>query len=130
VRVQVPPPALKKVIFFFASLFLVIAYILFTAMYNQSYYLEANQIVENPSRFEGKSVKVSGVVFGVEKWGRNYSFFLSKEGKGVFVKYSGAVPDAFGEGVPVVVEGTYKGDTIFAKTILTKCPSKYESAQK
>ena len=129
-RVQVPPPALKKIVLFFISLFLLIGYILFTAMYNQSYYLEANQITENPSKFEGKRVKVSGVVFNLDKRGRDYKFFLSKDGKGVFVKFSGAVPDAFGDGVPVVVEGTYKNDTVFAKTILTKCPSKYESAQK
>ncbi len=99
-------------------------------MYNQSYYLEANEIVKNSSKFEGKKVKVSGVVFNVNKVGREYTFLVSKDGMGVFVKYVGAVPDAFGEGIPVVVEGTYNKDTIFAKTLLTKCPSKYESSQR
>ncbi len=129
-RVQVPPPALKKALFFFLSLILVIGYLLFTAIYNQAYYLEANEIGKNPSKFEGKKVKVSGVVFNVNKVGREYAFLISKDGMGVFVKYVGAVPDAFGEGVPVVVEGTYSRDTIFAKTLLTKCPSKYESSQR
>ncbi|MEO0138791.1 MAG: cytochrome c maturation protein CcmE [candidate division WOR-3 bacterium] len=106
---------------------LVIGYILFAAATNYSYYLEANEITE---KYANKKVKVSGVAFNIDKNGRDVRFFIQKNGKGVFVKYMGATPDAFGEGVPVVVEGTYKNDTIFAQTLLTKCPSKYESAER
>ncbi len=121
------PRHLKKVLFFFISLVLVIGYILFAAATNYSYYLEANELTE---KYINKKVKVSGVAFKIDKNGRDVKFFIQKNGKGVFVKYVGATPDAFGEGVPVVVEGIYKNDTIFAKTLLTKCPSKYESAER
>ena len=43
------------------------------------------------------------------------------------VTYQGTVPDAFKEGIEVVVEGKYNNGTFWASNILTKCPSKYES---
>ena len=44
------------------------------------------------------------------------------------VHFKGAVPDAFKAGAEVIVEGgMHKEDHIFrAKTLMTKCPSKYQ----
>jgi cytochrome c-type biogenesis protein CcmE len=49
-------------------------------------------------------------------------------GKSMMVRYEGAVPDTFKAGVEVIVEGSYQAtENVFhAKTLLTKCPSKYE----
>ncbi len=49
-------------------------------------------------------------------------------GKTMVVDYSGAVPDTFKPGVEVIVEGGMDpGKGLFqAKTLMTKCPSKYE----
>ena len=124
------PGILKRVIFFFISLLLVIGYMLFAALRNYSYYLNADELYLKSSQFEGKNVKVSGVAFKIKRENREARFFIQENGKGVYVTYKGAIPDAFGEGVPVVVEGVYKDETIKAKTLLTKCPSKYESASK
>ena len=45
------------------------------------------------------------------------------------VTYSGVVPDIFRVGIQVVVEGKYSGQGPFqAQTLLTKCPSKFQSA--
>lgn len=45
----------------------------------------------------------------------------------MLVHYSGAVPDTFKAGVEVIVEGGMRADGAFtAKTLMTKCPSKYE----
>lgn len=43
------------------------------------------------------------------------------------VSYKGAVPDTFKEGVEVIVEGRYDPalNTFLAKSLVTKCPSKY-----
>jgi cytochrome c-type biogenesis protein CcmE len=45
------------------------------------------------------------------------------------VVYDGLMPDAFGEGREVVVEGTYDHArrTLHASKLVTKCPSKYEA---
>lgn len=45
----------------------------------------------------------------------------------MLVQYRGAVPDTFKAGVEVIVEGSLSADGSFtAKTLMTKCPSKYE----
>ena len=47
----------------------------------------------------------------------------------ISVRYRGVVPDLFEPGVEVILEGGYMvQDGVFnAKTLMTKCPSKYES---
>ena len=46
----------------------------------------------------------------------------------IMVKYQGAVPDTFKPGVEVIVEGKIapEGDMFLARTLMTKCPSKYK----
>ncbi len=47
--------------------------------------------------------------------------------KTMMVRYHGAVPDTFKAGAEVIVEGGLGTDGTFAaKTLMTKCPSKYE----
>jgi cytochrome c-type biogenesis protein CcmE len=45
------------------------------------------------------------------------------------VVYHGTVPDTFKVGRQVVLEGHYKDDVFTAKSILTKCASRYEPAE-
>jgi cytochrome c-type biogenesis protein CcmE len=45
----------------------------------------------------------------------------------IVVSYSGAVPDTFKSGAEVIVEGGMGADGRFmARTLMTKCPSKYQ----
>ena len=45
----------------------------------------------------------------------------------VVVRYKGAVPDTFRPGAEVIVEGAMENGGAFnAKTLMTKCPSKYQ----
>ncbi len=45
----------------------------------------------------------------------------------LLVRYRGAVPDTFKAGAEVIIEGGLGDDGVFAaKTLMTKCPSKYE----
>ncbi|AAS95531.1 cytochrome c maturation protein CcmE [Nitratidesulfovibrio vulgaris] len=48
--------------------------------------------------------------------------------KTVWVLYKGAVPDTFKPGVEVIIEGGLAPgeDTFKARTLMTKCPSKYQ----
>lgn len=42
------------------------------------------------------------------------------------VHYQGIIPDAFKAGAEVIVEGGMKSEYFLAKTLMTKCPSKYQ----
>ena len=42
------------------------------------------------------------------------------------VSYRGAVPDTFKPGAEVIVEGGMAGPQFAARTLMTKCPSKYQ----
>jgi cytochrome c-type biogenesis protein CcmE len=56
--------------------------------------------------------------------------FQMTDGKEMIgVVYDGLMPDAFGGGREVVVEGTFDKDarTLHATKLVTKCPSKYEA---
>ncbi len=60
-----------------------------------------------------------GVVFRLED--------AENQTKTLVVRYHGAVPDTFKAGAEVIVEGGLSADGTFAaKTLMTKCPSKYE----
>jgi len=45
------------------------------------------------------------------------------------VVYDGAMPATFGNGVTAICTGVIEGDLITCAELVTKCPSKYESAE-
>ncbi len=44
----------------------------------------------------------------------------------ITVAYKGVVPDTFDVGSEVIIEGTFQQNKFMAKTLMTKCPSKYQ----
>lgn len=44
----------------------------------------------------------------------------------LWVDYSGVVPDTFKPGAEVIVEGGMRDNAFLAKSLMTKCPSKYQ----
>jgi cytochrome c-type biogenesis protein CcmE len=85
----------------------------------------------------GKRVQVTGPVVAAS-WNKKTNpmvFSISDaagESAGVLkVSYNGGVPTTFGDGTVAIVTGTLAKDgTVNADTLLTKCPTKYESAAK
>ncbi|MHB8893596.1 MAG: cytochrome c maturation protein CcmE [Candidatus Geothermincolia bacterium] len=57
---------------------------------------------------------------------------MERPGEMIATRYEGPKPDAFEPDIDVLVEGTYtRGENLFhARTLLVKCPSKYESEKK
>lgn len=49
-----------------------------------------------------------------------------KTGQILWVDYRGAVPDTFQAGAEVIVEGRMADGAFQARSLMTKCPSKYE----
>ncbi len=79
------------------------------------------------------TVRVTGTVQAgsiVRDDANEHIAFIINDGKAALpVTYSGVVPDIFRVGIQVVVEGKYSGQGAFqALTLLTKCPSKFQSA--
>ena len=80
-----------------------------------------------------QSVRVTGTVQAGsivrDDANERISFTISDGKAALPVTYSGVVPDIFKVGIQVVVEGKYSGQGAFqALTLLTKCPSKFQSA--
>ncbi|KAA0258888.1 cytochrome c maturation protein CcmE [Deferribacter autotrophicus] len=115
----------------------VITYLIFTSFKDTGvYYLEVSELMKNPSQYYGKGLRVSGLVETgsvTKKAIEKYLEFnlVDDSGAKLRVVYKGIIPDAFKEDVGVIVEGKLDKSNIFrAKTLLAKCPSKYEAEVK
>lgn len=113
----------------------VIVYLMVTGLSQHSvYYVEVSELLENPTEFQTKGARLSGDVVEnsvvkdtMDK--KLLQFRISDlTGATIAVEYKGVVPDAFEEGVTVILEGNYDPlkNIFYAKTLMAKCPSKYE----
>jgi cytochrome c-type biogenesis protein CcmE len=96
-----------------------------------TYYLTTGELAAQGEDAVGQSVRVAGGIapgtIVIEQSTRTLKFDVQDEGGQIPVIYKGTVPDTFQEGNDVVVEGKLGEDGVFeAKTIVVKCPSKYE----
>lgn len=104
---------------------------------NTAYYRTVPEIAAD-TELVGERVKVGGVVVA-GSWDQKQnpmSFVIRDEGDAeqtgpeLQVVYNGAVPATFGDGVTAIITGELGDDgTINATEMITKCPSKYESAE-
>ena len=119
---------------------LVVTYLVWTGISDSMvYYLTPTELVakaaEDPS-FHSVGVKVSGkVVPGSYHQGEGdlvhrFTVHDIEHTQVTFpVVYEGILPDTFTDDVEVVLEGRFGEDRVFqAKTLLTKCGSRYEAA--
>ena len=86
--------------------------------------------------YEGKKVQVSGAVVAdsLTAQGSTAVFQITPEddadtSQKLTVSYNGALPATFGTGVVAICTGTVDGGELAASELVTKCPSKYESAE-
>ncbi len=100
------------------------------------YYRTITEVMADNGEFTDRNIRLSGkVVEGSIEYNQRdlaLSFTLSDledETKTMAAIYNGVVPDAFKDGVEVILEGFYIRDknTFSAVTLLAKCPSKYVS---
>ncbi len=99
-----------------------------------TYYYKVNEVLAKGSSVVGVNLRVEGTVPDnsiTKDTGRTIKFDVADNttGQSIPVVYQGVVPDTFKAGTDVVVEGSLGSNGVFqAKTIMTKCPSKYEAA--
>ena len=106
-----------------------IGYLIITGFQSTTvYYLTVSELrARGPS---GQAVRVAGVVQpnSIQRSATDATvrFTIADNGGTLPVVYRGVVPDIFGPGIQVVVEGHYSTAGVFeASTLLAKCPSKF-----
>ena len=115
-----------------AIIALTVAYLVFNAASGSAaYYMTVQEVLtQGPS---SRNVRVSGLIVGEsivwEPRDLRLEFLIEDDSGTLPVTYQGARPDMFRDGAEVVVEGQMSSQRIFeARTMLLKCPSKYEEA--
>lgn len=119
---------------------LVVTYLVWTGISDTMvYYLTPTELmakVEQDPSFHGVGVKVSGKVVsgsyrkGGEDFEHRFDVHDIEHPDVVFpVVYQNVLPDTFTDDTEVVLEGRFGEDGVFqAKTLLTKCGSRYEAS--
>jgi len=119
-----------------AIILIAVGAILYGTRGNAATYGTVTDVAKGKSKV-GERVKVGGAVVpgSWNKQSNPMKFTIREEndsaGKGptIQVVYTGTAPNTFGDGVVAIVTGTLKtGNVVEAGEMITKCPSKYESA--
>ncbi len=106
------------------------------------YYLTIEEFLARKERLVNEGVRVAGrvqlgsVTKAMTPAGEELNFRLadfktdpSEDHSSVPVHFVGVTPDMFkaAGGSDVIVEGKYRDGTLYAQSVLTSCPSKYEA---
>ena len=136
----------RKARFLVASLLLVgaVAYLMYTGVQKSAvYYLTIDEFLVKKDTLANEGIRVAGRVSpgsvskkmtpaGEELNFRLGDFKTDGDGtadKSVAVHFVGITPDMFKAegGSDVIIEGKYRDGTVYAQSVLTSCPSKYEA---
>lgn len=116
-----------------------LGYLIFSGLTEDSvYFLNVSEALKEDrtqikqARLFGK-VSPDNLVIEEGKVGASFDLVDKMEpGQSLRVEFKGALPDTFKDDVEVIVEGSFTpdGNVFKAKTLVTKCPSKYEEESK
>ena len=113
---------------------LAVAFLIYNGLRSASvYYLTVSELMAKGTAAYEQPARVAGTVKpgSIERLngGLAVRFTLEDQSGTMPVEYRGVVPDIFGDKIEVVVEGRYAAQGVFeAKTLLAKCPSRFEAA--
>lgn len=126
--------AAKKRLVIVGLVIVVVAVVLFAVLGSGSTAtaLTVSQAVSGD--YEGKKVQVSGAVVqdSYTSEGSTAVFQIvddSDSSVTLTVSYEGAMPATFGNGVTAICTGVIENGAMVCSELITKCPSKYESAE-
>lgn len=113
-----------------------IGFMVWSALSEDSvYHLNVAEAAEMPES-ELRSARIFGVVSDditrpENGLGADFTAYdLEKPQIRIKVSYRGVVPDTFEKGSEVIIEGGMHEGVFAAKTLMTKCPSKYEKSSR
>jgi len=118
-----------------------VAYLMITGVSQTAvYYVTIDEFFDKQDVVAGEGLRIAGRVQpgsvtrrmtekGEELNFRIGDFEASENGRSLPVYFVGVTPDMFKNegGSDVIVEGKYRDGTLYAQSVLTSCPSKYEA---
>ena len=95
------------------------------------YYVTVDELFQRQAQLQGRAIRVSGTVVGdsVEFDPVDLHLTFDLRGEGLTrlpVVFTGPKPDQLRDGAEAIVEGQLVDGRLEGKTVLLKCPSKYE----
>lgn len=111
-----------------------VSYLMYSGLSeNSMYFLNVSEALASPSE-KLQNARLFGTVategLDMAENGKYVKFQLIDKDQTnltMWIEYQGTIPDTFKEGAEVIVEGGLGTEHIFqAKTLMTKCPSKYQ----
>lgn len=130
----------KKIIIAITLMLATVGYLITASFVNNKIsYLSINDLRASPITFIGKEIKITGKVLNdkleekLTSEGKVYRFKIKdklakKDPAKITILYTGVLPDSFQENSDVVCTGELnKNGEFVASSIISKCPSKYES---
>ncbi|MFH1288019.1 MAG: cytochrome c maturation protein CcmE [bacterium] len=125
----------KKLIIGSLVIVAAVGYLIYAGMRDTMvYFLTVSEVLEKGQSLSDKGIRAGGKVSPDSvSWDQdtlNLKFEMEDEKtqEKLAVEYHGTIPDTFKDGATVIVEGRMSEDKIFyAKTLMAKCPSKYEA---
>jgi len=111
---------------------LAIVYLIYNGIQSSAaYFYTVDELYEKGAAAENRTVRVSGQVDADTIDFNNRDLILtfdvtSDTGEHLPVVFNGPKPDQMREGAEAIMEGKYDGEVFTAKTLMLKCPSRYE----
>jgi cytochrome c-type biogenesis protein CcmE len=111
---------------------LAIVYLIYNGIQSSAaYFYTVDELYAKGTAAENRPVRVSGKVDADTIDFNNRDLILtfevtSETGERLPVIFNGPKPDQMREGAEAIIEGKYDGELFTAKTLMLKCPSRYE----
>ncbi|RMI15199.1 MAG: cytochrome c maturation protein CcmE [Calditrichaeota bacterium] len=111
---------------------LAIVYLIYSGIQSSAaYFLTVDELYAKGEAIYGQNVRVSGWVDAETIDYNNRDLILqfdvtSESGERLHVVFNGPKPDQMREGAEAILEGKFDGQQFTAKSLMLKCPSRYE----
>jgi cytochrome c-type biogenesis protein CcmE len=123
----------KRIIITSVIILILLGYLVYAAMGSTFlFYKTVSELKSDPSLL-GEPARIGGKVLkgSFVKTSDLYKFKITDGKENLSVVYDGSLPASFREDTEVIAEGIYQKNGEFkAKSILVKCPSKYQAKLK
>ncbi len=124
---------MKRVVITSAIVLVLLGYLVYSAMGSSFLFYKTVSELKTDASLKGEAARIGGKVVkgSLASKSSPYRFKITDGKANIQIVYEGTLPASFRDDTEVIAEGVYQDNGEFkAKTILVKCPSKYEEESK
>lgn len=124
---------MKRIVITGAIVVVLLGYLVYSAMGSSFLFYKTVSELKADASLRGESARIGGKVVkgSLASKSSPYRFKITDGKANLQIVYDGSLPASFRDDTDVIAEGLYQQNGEFkAKTILVKCPSKYEEKAK